>query len=166
MRSIFSIKPMTVRPPTMNSVSAVIRLVTAATIVLCLVRGTAALGATTTLADLPDGFYRNRGTKTVYRVQDGAACAVISQGHLKALGATNRSVQVLATPVDFLNGKASNPPCPWPDGLYRRQGETTTIKLSNGTACILSSTDQDVIEIGSNDDVTAGKDFVGRCDRS
>lgn len=113
--------------------------------------------------DLPNGFYRDRGTPTVYRVQDGSICAVISEGHLKALGATHRSVQVLNNPVDFLNGKSSQPPCAWPDGLYRRKGETTIIKISDGTACVLTSTDQDVIEVGSDDPVVQGKNFLGRC---
>ena len=147
----------------MNSVSKAIRLATSAAVALSLVQAAAAIGATTTWASLPNGFYRDRGNPTVYRVQDGSVCAVVSEGHLKALGATHRSVQVLTDPVDFLNGKAFQPPCPWPDGLYRPRGETNVIKLSDGTACLLSSTEQDVIEVGSQDDVTIGKKFIGRC---
>ena len=124
-----------------------------------------ATAAMPSAANLPPGFYRDRGTPTVYRVQNGSVCTVVSEGHLKALGATHRMVQVLTNPVDFLNGKSSDPPCPWPDGLYRPRGETTIIKLSDGTACLLSSTDQDVIEVGSDDDVTVNTTFIGRCTR-
>ena len=134
----------------MNSaVSTTIGRVLATAIALTLAQAAEATAATTSAATLVPGFYRDRGNPTVYRVQDGSVCAVVSEGHLKALGATHRSIQVLTDPVDFLNGKAFQPPCPWPDGLYRPRGETTIIKLSDGTACLLSSTEQDVIEVGS-----------------
>ena len=128
-----------------------------------LVQAAPATAATTSAASSRAGFYRDRGTPTVYRVQNGTICAVLSDGHLRALGATHRMVQVLTNPVDFLNGKSFAPPCPWPDGLYRPRGETTIIKLDDGTACLLASTDQDVIEVGSDDDVTANTTFIGRC---
>jgi hypothetical protein len=128
-----------------------------------LVQAAPAPAATTSAASLASGFYRDRGTPTVYRVQNGTICAVLSDGHLKALGATRRMVQVLTNPVDFLNGKSADPPCPWPDGLYRPRGETTIIKINDGTACLLASTDQDVIEVASDDDVTVNTTFIGRC---
>ncbi len=114
-------------------------------------------------SQLESGFYRNVDHPTVYRVLDGKICAVLSEAHLKALGATHKSVHVVSDSVDFLKGKPSAPPCPWPDGYYHRRGDDFTMKVNNGTACLVTSTDENVIEVASDDQVMAGKKFTGRC---
>ncbi len=114
-------------------------------------------------SQLESGFYRNVDHPTVYRVLDGKICAVLSEAHLKALGATHKSVHVVSDSVDFLNGKPFAPACPWPDGYYHRHGDDFIMKVSNGTACLLTSTDENVIDVATDDQVMAGKKFTGRC---
>src|SRR5579864_8344926 len=79
-------------------------------------------------SQLPSGFYRNANQSTVYRVLDGNVCAVLTEDHLKALGAKPKSVHLVDS-VDFLNGKPSAPPCPWPDGYYRAPGDNYVVKV-------------------------------------
>ncbi|MGA8535561.1 MAG: hypothetical protein WB615_15745 [Candidatus Tumulicola sp.] len=123
-------------------------------------------GATVTEGSaLLSGFYRNADKPTVYRVLNGNICAVLSEDHLRALGATHKSIHVVGDSVDFLNGKPFDPSCPWPDGLYRKRGEDYVIKVSDGTACILSSTDENVHQVTSDNLLLQGRNFVGRCKR-
>ncbi len=130
--------------------------------------GSAAAGVSDTTditsgSALDNGFYRNVDQPTVYRVLDGKICAVLSESHLKALGGTHKSVHVVSDKVDFLSGKPFDPPCPWPDGYYHRNGDDFIMKISGGNACLVSTTDENVLELGSDDQVMAGKKFTGRC---
>lgn len=109
------------------------------------------------------GFYRNVDKTTVYRVLDGVVCGIVSEDQLRALGASHKSVHVVGDSVDLLNGKASAPSCPWPDGLYRKRGGDYILKISDGNACILPSTDEPVHMVTSDRQVLEGKTFRGRC---
>jgi hypothetical protein len=120
-------------------------------------------GNVTSSSTLESGFYRNVDHPTVYRVLNGKICAVLSEAHLKALGATHKTVHVVSDSVDFLNGKRFDPACPWPDGYYHRHGDDFIMKVNDGTACLLTSTDENVLEVASDDQVMAGKKFTGRC---
>ncbi len=116
-------------------------------------------------SSLMSGFYRNADNPTVYRVLNGNVCAVVSEDHLRALGATHKSVHVVSDSVDFLNGKPFDPSCAWPDGFYRKRGGDYIIKVSDGTACVVSSTDENVHEVTSDSELLKGRNFVGRCKR-
>jgi hypothetical protein len=112
---------------------------------------------------LNNGYYRNADKPTVYRVLDGNVCAVLSEDHLSALGASHKSIHVVSDSIDFLNGKPFAPSCPWPDGFYRKKGGDQIIKVNDGIACIVSSTDEHVHTVTSDQQLLEGKNFVGRC---
>jgi len=124
---------------------------------------TLALIGATQASTMADGFYRNVDKPTVYRVLNGNVCAVVSEDHLKALGISHKSIHVVSDSVDFLNGKPFAPTCPWPDGFYRKKGGDYIIKVNDGTACIVSSTDESVHTVMSDQQLLEGKNFVGRC---
>jgi hypothetical protein len=119
----------------------------------------------------PDGFYRRGSERTVHRVQGNTVCAVVGEGQLERLGASERSVRVVGARADLAAGKRDVGTCPWPNGFYRYAKSPQVYRIQGATICQVRNEAQlrsmggtgAVQPVGARAQLASGKRDLGAC---
>jgi hypothetical protein len=118
---------------------------------------------------MPPGFYRRVNTPTVFKLsEDRTYCTVENESQLEALGGTN---QVMLTQQDIESLTEGYIPapgftCSWPDGQYRKEGDSSVFKVSGNTVCEMPSATgiaEPILTIAPDSNLLRRKRFIGRC---